>query len=134
MVVVVSGSNTLVHGGANAHDDITVVRVAQWIKAPAGYVFVGSDGRFSGGSHGFVAGHITPEAFDGGPIGLLEEGDEITIDAVNNRIDMKVSDEDLAARKAKWVQPEPRYRRGVLAKFAKLTSTASEGAVTDGSL
>ena len=93
-----------------------------------------TDGRFSGGSHGFVAGHITPEAFDGGPIGLLEEGDEITIDAESNRIDMKVSDEEMAARKAKWVKPEPRYRRGVLAKFAKLTATASEGAVTDGGL
>ena len=93
-----------------------------------------TDGRFSGGSHGFVAGHITPEAFDGGPIGLLAEGDEITIDAASNRIDMKVSEEEMAARKAKWVQPEPRYRRGVLAKFAKLTSTASEGAVTDAGL
>ncbi|MGJ8722945.1 MAG: dihydroxy-acid dehydratase [Roseibacillus sp.] len=93
-----------------------------------------TDGRFSGGSHGFVAGHITPEAYDGGPIGLLEEGDEITIDAESNRIDMKVSEEEMAARKAKWVKPEPRYRRGVLAKFAKLTATASEGAVTDGGL
>ena len=93
-----------------------------------------TDGRFSGGSHGFVAGHITPEAFDGGPIGLLEEGDEITIDAESNRIDMKVSDEQMAKRKAAWVKPEPRYRRGVLAKFAKLTATASEGAVTDGGL
>ncbi|WP_411845245.1 dihydroxy-acid dehydratase [Roseibacillus persicicus] len=93
-----------------------------------------TDGRFSGGSHGFVAGHITPEAFDGGPIGLLEEGDEITIDAVSNRIDMKVSEEEMAARKEKWVQPEPHYKRGVLAKFAKLTATASQGAVTDGAL
>lgn len=90
-----------------------------------------TDGRFSGGSHGFVAGHITPEAYDGGPIGLLEEGDEITIDAGNNRIDMNVSDVDLEVRRAKWVKPEPRYRRGVLAKYAKLVSTASEGAVTD---
>jgi dihydroxy-acid dehydratase len=93
-----------------------------------------TDGRFSGGSHGFVAGHITPEAFEGGPIGLLEEGDEITIDAVNNRIDMAVSEIDLEVRRAKWVKPEPRYRRGVLAKYAKLVSTASEGAVTDGGL
>ena len=93
-----------------------------------------TDGRFSGGSHGFVAGHITPEAFDGGPIGLLKEGDEITIDATNNCIDVKISDEEMAARRADWVQPEPRYRRGVLAKFAKLTATASEGAVTDGGL
>ena len=90
-----------------------------------------TDGRFSGGSHGFVVGHITPEAYLGGTIGILEEGDLITIDAVNNRIDVKISDEEIAKRKAAWVQPQPRYTRGVLAKYAKLVSTASEGAVTD---
>lgn len=87
-----------------------------------------TDGRFSGGSHGFVVGHITPEAFDGGPIGLLEEGDTITIDAEKNEISV---DADLDARKANWTQPAPHYTRGVLAKFAKLTTSASEGAVTD---
>jgi dihydroxy-acid dehydratase len=90
-----------------------------------------TDGRFSGGSHGFVVGHITPEAFCGGTIGILKDGDEIVIDAVNNRIDVKLSDEEITARKATWVQPAPRYTRGVLAKYAKLVSTASEGAVTD---
>jgi dihydroxy-acid dehydratase len=90
-----------------------------------------TDGRFSGGSHGFVVGHITPEAFCGGTIGILEEGDEIVIDAVNNRIDVSLSVEEIASRKAAWVQPQPRYTRGVLAKYAKLVSTASEGAVTD---
>ncbi|HEX5790037.1 MAG TPA: dihydroxy-acid dehydratase [Luteolibacter sp.] len=90
-----------------------------------------TDGRFSGGSHGFVVGHITPEAFDGGTIGLLEDGDQITIDAVTNRIDVKLSDAEIAARRAKWVKPAPRYTRGVLAKYAKLVSTASEGAVMD---
>jgi dihydroxy-acid dehydratase len=93
-----------------------------------------TDGRFSGGSHGFVVGHITPEAHDGGPIGLLHDGDIISIDATNNRIDVNLSDEQLAARKAAWTQPEPRYRYGVLAKFAKLTTSASEGAVTDKNL
>jgi len=87
-----------------------------------------TDGRFSGGSHGFVVGHTTPEAFDGGPIGLLEEGDTITIDAEKNEISV---DADLEARKANWTQPEPHYTRGILAKFAKLTTSASEGAVTD---
>lgn len=87
-----------------------------------------TDGRFSGGSHGFVVGHITPEAFEGGPIGLLEEGDTITIDAKKNEI---FTDADLESRKASWVQPEPRYTRGVLAKYAKLVTSASEGAVTD---
>ena len=90
-----------------------------------------TDGRFSGGSHGFVVGHITPEAFTGGTIGILQDGDEITIDAVNNRLDVKLSDAELAARKASWVQPSPRYTRGVLAKYARLVATASEGAVTD---
>jgi dihydroxy-acid dehydratase len=90
-----------------------------------------TDGRFSGGSHGFVVGHITPEAFTGGTIGILRDGDVIVIDAVNNRIDVKLSESEIATRKAAWVQPKPRYTRGVLAKYAKLVSTASEGAVTD---
>ncbi|RYD38654.1 MAG: dihydroxy-acid dehydratase, partial [Verrucomicrobiaceae bacterium] len=90
-----------------------------------------TDGRFSGGSHGFVVGHITPEAFDGGVIGLLKDGDTITINAVDNRLDVDISDAEIAGRKAAWVRPEPRYTRGVLAKYAKLVSTASEGAVTD---
>ncbi len=90
-----------------------------------------TDGRFSGGSHGFVVGHITPEAFEGGVIGLLKDGDTITINAVDNRLDVDISDEEIAQRKAAWVRPEPRYTRGVLAKYAKLVSTASEGAVTD---
>jgi dihydroxy-acid dehydratase len=76
-------------------------------------------------------GHITPEAFTGGTIGILRDGDVITIDAVNNRIDVKLSESEIAERKASWAQPKPRYTRGVLAKYAKLVSTASEGAVTD---
>ena len=93
-----------------------------------------TDGRFSGGSHGFVVGHITPEAYVGGLIGLLKNGDEITIDAVNNTISADLSGEEIAERKATWTQPEPKYRRGVLAKFAKLTTSASTGAVTDADL
>ena len=90
-----------------------------------------TDGRFSGGSHGFVVGHITPEAFSGGAIGLLEDGDTITIDAEQNRIDVNIDDAELEKRRAAWQQPAPRYTHGVLAKYAKLVSTASEGAVTD---
>ncbi len=90
-----------------------------------------TDGRFSGGSHGFVVGHITPEAFVGGPIGLLEDGDEITIDAVNQQINVALDDREMARRKAAWKQPEPRYPRGVLAKYATHVTSASEGAVTD---
>jgi dihydroxy-acid dehydratase len=90
-----------------------------------------TDGRFSGGSHGFVVGHITPEAHDGGPIGLLVDGDTITIDAVNNKLSVDLDDAALKARRENWTQPAPRYTRGVLAKYAKLTTSASEGAVTD---
>jgi len=90
-----------------------------------------TDGRFSGGSHGFVVGHITPEAFSGGAIGLLEDGDTITIDAEQNRIDVKIDAAELENRRAAWQQPAPRYTHGVLAKYAKLVATASEGAVTD---
>jgi dihydroxy-acid dehydratase len=90
-----------------------------------------TDGRFSGGSHGFVVGHVTPEAADGGPIALVENGDEITIDAQANRITVAVSDEVLAQRRAKWQPPETKYRRGVLAKYAHTVSSASQGAVTD---
>lgn len=90
-----------------------------------------TDGRFSGGSHGFVVGHITPEAFDGGPIALLQNGDIISIDAETRVISMNVSDADMAARHALWVRPAPKYTRGALAKYAKTVSSASEGAVTD---
>ncbi|RKS24875.1 dihydroxy-acid dehydratase [Pseudomonas sp. WPR_5_2] len=90
-----------------------------------------TDGRFSGGSHGFVVGHITPEAFEGGPIALIEDGDKITIDAETRQITVDVSDTELAQRKTRWVRPESKYKRGVLAKYAKTVSSASEGAVTD---
>ncbi len=90
-----------------------------------------TDGRFSGGSHGFVVGHITPEAFDGGPIALVENGDAISIDAQTHEISLDVSAVVLAERRARWTQPKPLYMRGVLAKYAKLVSSASEGAVTD---
>ena len=77
-----------------------------------------TDGRFSGGSHGFVIGHVTPEAFDGGPIGLLEDGDEITIDAEAATITAHVDEASLAARKARWTRPTPYATRGILAKYA----------------
>ncbi|MTT50885.1 dihydroxy-acid dehydratase [Alcanivorax sp. VBW004] len=90
-----------------------------------------TDGRFSGGSHGFVVGHVTPEAFDGGPLALLEDGDLITIDAQANTLVVDLSDAELARRRANWKQPAPRYTRGVLAKYARLVGSASEGALTD---
>ncbi|WP_394132152.1 dihydroxy-acid dehydratase [Marinobacter nauticus] len=90
-----------------------------------------TDGRFSGGSHGFVVGHITPEAAVGGPIALVEDGDTITIDAVSNSIVLEISDEEMEKRRKAWTPPEPRFTRGVLAKYARVVSSASTGAVTD---
>ncbi len=90
-----------------------------------------TDGRFSGGSHGFVVGHVTPEAADGGPIALIKNGDNITIDAVKREINVSVSKAEMKRRAAAWKKPEPREKRGTLAKYAKLVSSASEGAVTD---
>ena len=98
----------------------------------SGDVALITDGRFSGGSHGFVIGHITPEAFDGGPIALLEDGDEITIDAERREINVTLSDAELASRRASWQRPAPYAEKGLLAKYARLVSSASEGAVTDG--
>ena len=90
-----------------------------------------TDGRFSGGSHGFVIGHVTPEAHLGGPIALVQDGDTITVDADNAEVNLHVSDEELAARKTKWQAPDAYIQRGTLAKYATLVSSASEGAVTD---
>lgn len=90
-----------------------------------------TDGRFSGGTYGMVVGHVAPEAYVGGPIALVEEGDLITIDAPARLLHLHVSEEELARRRARWVPPEPRYKRGTLAKYAKLVSSSSLGAVTD---
>ena len=90
-----------------------------------------TDGRFSGGSHGFVVGHITPEAYDGGGIALIENGDLITIDSVKNTINLKISDAEYAKRKAAWVQPPLKATKGVLLKYARSVSSASTGCVTD---
>ena len=90
-----------------------------------------TDGRFSGGTHGFVVGHITPEAFDGGTIALVENDDIIELDAVNNTINLKVSDEELAKRRQQFQKPSPNVRSGVLYKYIKLVKDASEGCVTD---
>ncbi len=90
-----------------------------------------TDGRFSGGTHGFVVGHVTPEAFEGGPIALVKDGDKITIDAVNNSLVLHVSDEELVERKKNWTPIESRFKQGVLRKYIKNVSSASQGCVTD---
>jgi dihydroxy-acid dehydratase len=89
-----------------------------------------TDGRFSGATRGFMVGHIAPEAYDGGPIGLVEEGDSITIDIDAKTISINVAADVLAARKANWVKPEPKYRTGVMAKYVALVGSAAEGALT----
>jgi dihydroxy-acid dehydratase len=90
-----------------------------------------TDGRFSGGTWGMVVGHVAPEAYVGGTIALVHEGDRITIDAHRRLIELHVDDAELARRRAAWRPPKPRYTKGVLAKYMKLVSTASLGAITD---
>ncbi|WP_020596237.1 dihydroxy-acid dehydratase [Spirosoma panaciterrae] len=90
-----------------------------------------TDGRFSGGTHGFVVGHVTPEAYEGGPIALVQNGDRITIDATTREIILHISDEEMAYRKSEWKQPAPRFTKGVLGKYIRNVKSASEGCVTD---
>ena len=90
-----------------------------------------TDGRFSGGTYGMVVGHVAPEAAVGGAIALVEEGDSITIDAPARLLQLNISDAELAQRRANWQPPTPRYTKAVLAKYAKLVSSSSVGAVTD---
>jgi dihydroxy-acid dehydratase len=90
-----------------------------------------TDGRFSGGTYGLVVGHVAPEAAVGGPIALIQEGDTITIDAEQRLLQLNISDEELMKRRAAWQAPPPRYTTGVLAKYAKLVSSSSLGAITD---
>ncbi|MGJ8668694.1 MAG: dihydroxy-acid dehydratase [Oceanococcus sp.] len=106
----------------------TAALVGQGLGESVGLI---TDGRFSGGTWGMVVGHVAPEAAVGGPIGLIEEGDFITIDAHELKIQLNIDDAELERRRAAWVAPEPRVTRGVLAKFAKTVSCASKGAVTD---
>ncbi|HEX6180459.1 MAG TPA: dihydroxy-acid dehydratase, partial [Chitinophagaceae bacterium] len=90
-----------------------------------------TDGRFSGGTHGFVVGHITPEAFDGGLLALVQDGDPIVIDAVSNTIILDIPEKEIAARRLHWQQPELKVKKGVLYKYAKTVKNAAEGCVTD---
>jgi dihydroxy-acid dehydratase len=90
-----------------------------------------TDGRFSGGSHGFVVGHITPEAYVGGPLALVKDGDGIVIDAVKRTLILDVGDAELQRRRTVWRKPKPRYTRGVLGKYSRSVGSASTGAITD---
>jgi dihydroxy-acid dehydratase len=106
----------------------TSALVGQGLGESVGLV---TDGRFSGGTWGMVVGHVAPEAYEGGAIALVEEGDTITIDAGTLTLRLEVGDAELARRRAAWKPPPPRYTRGVLAKFARSASSASSGAVLD---
>jgi dihydroxy-acid dehydratase len=88
-----------------------------------------TDGRFSGATHGLMAGHVAPEAAKGGPIAALQNGDEIIFDVKERRIDVQLSESEIASRLESWEPPEPRYTRGVMAKYAKLVSSAAQGAI-----
>ncbi|MDB5240579.1 MAG: dihydroxy-acid dehydratase, partial [Spirosoma sp.] len=90
-----------------------------------------TDGRFSGGTHGFVVGHVTPEAFDGGPIALVRDGDRITIDSIGRELTLHVSDAELAERRNHWTPPAPLFTKGILGKYIRNVKSASEGCVTD---
>ncbi len=107
----------------------TAALIGQGLGETVGLI---TDGRFSGGTWGMVVGHVAPEAFVGGPIGLVKEGDSITIDARKLLLQLNVAAKELAARRKKWRQPKPRYTTGLMAKYVKLVSTASKGAITDG--
>jgi dihydroxy-acid dehydratase len=106
----------------------TAALIGQGLGESVGLI---TDGRFSGGTWGMVVGHVAPEAYVGGPIALVQEGDSVTIDAHQRLIQLNVPDEELARRRSAWKQPAPRYTRGLMAKYMKLVSTASKGAVTD---
>jgi dihydroxy-acid dehydratase len=106
----------------------TAALIGQGLGESVGLI---TDGRFSGGTWGMVVGHVAPEAYVGGPIALVQEGDSITVDAHKRLIQLNVPDDELARRRAAWKQPAPRYKRGLMAKYMKLVSTASKGAVTD---
>ncbi len=107
----------------------TAALIGQGLGESVGLI---TDGRFSGGTWGMVVGHVSPEAFEGGTIALVQEGDSITIDAHRLLIQLDVPDDEIARRRAAWRQPPPRYTRGLLAKYVRLVSTASKGAITDG--
>ncbi len=107
---------------------VTAALVGQGYGETVGLI---TDGRFSGGTHGMVVGHVAPEAQVGGPIAILQNGDMVTIDADKNELSVELSDQEIACRLQSWQAPEPRYKRGVIAKYAKLVCSASEGAVTE---
>jgi dihydroxy-acid dehydratase len=117
-------------GGPGMREMLAVTGAMKGVGRGADAALV-TDGRFSGGTHGFCVGHIAPEAVDGGPIALVAEGDRIVIDAVAHTIDLLVDDAELERRRSTWKPMEPRYTKGFLAKYAKLAQGAERGAITN---
>jgi dihydroxy-acid dehydratase len=126
-VVVIRGEGPVGGPGMREMLSITGALMGQGLGESVGLI---TDGRFSGGTHGLVVGHVAPEAWVGGPIALVQNGDSITIDGDKKLLTLNIPDAELQARKGKWKVPSPRVERGVLAKYAKLVKSASEGAVT----
>src|SRR5437763_14744284 len=126
-VVVIRGAGPVGGPGRREMLSVTSALTGQGLGESIGLI---TDGRFSGGTHGLVVGHVAPEAWGGGPTGLVKDGDSVTIDADRKALTLHADDAELAKRKAAWVKPPPRVERGVLAKYARLVHSASEGAVT----
>jgi dihydroxy-acid dehydratase len=126
-VVVIRGEGPVGGPGMREMLAVTAALVGQGLGDSVGLI---TDGRFSGGTHGLVVGHVAPEAWVGGPLALLKEGDRVTIDAEAKQVSVELSEAELARRRQAWVRPEPREKRGVLAKYARVVRSASEGAVT----
>jgi dihydroxy-acid dehydratase len=126
-VVVVRGEGPVGGPGMREMLAVTAALVGQKLGEVVGLI---TDGRFSGGTHGLVVGHVAPEAYKGGPIALVKDGDQITIDADAQSLTLEIDDTEMSRRRAAWVPPPPRVQRGVLAKYARCVSSASEGAVT----
>jgi dihydroxy-acid dehydratase len=126
-IVVIRGEGPVGGPGMREMLSVTAALVGQGLGEAIGLI---TDGRFSGGTHGLVVGHVAPEAWVGGPIALLKNGDTVTIDADKKALNVALDDAELGRRKAAWKQPKPREERGVLAKYAKTVHSASEGAVT----
>jgi dihydroxy-acid dehydratase len=126
-VVVIRGEGPVGGPGMREMLAVTAALVGQGLGEKVGLI---TDGRFSGGTHGLVVGHVAPEAWVGGPIALLRDGDRVTIDADAKRLEVALEEGDLARRKSAWVAPKPRVARGVLAKYAHCVHSASEGAIT----
>jgi dihydroxy-acid dehydratase len=126
-IVVVRGEGPIGGPGMREMLAVTAALVGQGLGESVGLL---TDGRFSGGTHGLVVGHVAPEAWVGGPIALLRDGDRITIDADAKRLDVLLDEAELERRRASWTAPPPRVARGVLAKYARCVHSASEGAIT----